>query len=372
MRIRASLPAQTPHCCHILTVFPRFAVGGAQTRYAALANGFGKAARHTIISLNGERGAAQKIAAGIVLEFAPAPPRAAMPLAIARAVRAIRRINPDIVLTSNWGAIEWAIAARIAGVRHVHSEDGFGPEERETQIARRVWLRRLALRGARLVVPSRKLQTLARQVWRLDARDCVYIPNGIDLARFGLATPAKLPWSGGCVIGTIAALRAEKNLGRLLKAFALVRQGLAAKLVIVGDGPDRGRLEEQARALGITDEVLFAGYSAMPEAWHRAFDVFALSSDTEQMPLGVLEAMAAGKPVVSTDVGDVRDMVSEENKGLVTALTVPALAAALREMLVDPERAARIGASNRARAVTEYDERKMIEVWSEILRIPRS
>jgi glycosyltransferase involved in cell wall biosynthesis len=91
--------------------------------------------------------------------------------------------------------------------------------------------------------------------------------------------------------------------------------------------------------------------------------VFALSSDTEQMPLSVLEAMAAGRAIASTDVGDVRDMVSEENRPFVVEQNAERLAQAILELIEDPSRAASIGNANRARAVAVYDQSRMFESY---------
>ena len=119
------------------------------------------------------------------------------------------------------------------------------------------------------------------------------------------------------VIGTVAALREEKNISRLMHAFAMLPAG---RLVIVGDGPQRPALEALAASLGVAERVCFAGHHLDTAAFYAQFDIFALSSDTEQMPLSVIEAMASGLPVVSTDVGDVRLMVASENIPFVTGL----------------------------------------------------
>jgi glycosyltransferase involved in cell wall biosynthesis len=290
-----------------------------------------------------------------------------MRAAILQARRFLRAEKPDLVVTSNWGAIEWAIGARLAGVRHVHTEDGFGPEERTAQLPRRVLTRRIALRGRAVILPSRTLLRIATQVWRLPTKNLHYIPNGIDLARFGGATPAELPPGEGPVIGTVAALRAEKNIGRLIRAFAAVRAAFPARLVIVGDGPEMPMLQNLARELGMAHDVHFAGHSKNAESWLAAFDIFAISSDTEQMPLSLLEAMAAGLPALSTDVGDVRSMLSEENGPFVTAIDDKAFAAGLRAML--SKDTGGIGEANRGKAKREYSLDAMIDRHAKILGV---
>ena len=164
------------------------------------------------------------------------------------------------------------------------------------------------------------------------------------------------------MIGTVAALRGEKNLVRLLEAFALLRQ--PARLVIVGDGPQRAALEARALELGIEGSVRFTGHLAAPQDAYRDFDLFALSSDTEQMPLTVLEAMASGLAVAATDVGDVAAMLAGENRAFVVARDAAALAGAMAALLADPARRRAIGSANRARVEREYGEEKMFQAYA--------
>ncbi len=349
-------------------VFPGFGVGGAQVRFASLANHLGDACRHLVISLNGDTACREKLDAGLDVRFPDAGhARGAALLAVATARALLAAERPDCVVTSNWGALEWAAGARLARLRHVHAEDGFGPEERNTQIRRRVLARRLVLRGSDVVLPSRTLHRIAGDVWRLPPRTLHYIPNGIDLARFRAAAPMALPPGEGLVLGTIAALRPEKNLARLLRAVASLDAAQRPRLVIVGDGPERAGLQTLAYTLGIALRTHLPGHSTEPERWLASFDAFALSSDTEQMPLSLLEAMASGLPTVCTDVGDVRAMVAEENTPFVTAVDDAAFAQGLRALLSGDLRA--IGAANRAKAEAEYGQAAMFSRWAEVLRV---
>lgn len=329
-------------------------------RLCAVLNHFGARWRHSIVALNGDVACRERLRPEVPVAF----PSVALPkgatLANVRRIRAVlREMRPDMVITSNWGSIEWAMANRGLGIGHLHVEDGFGPEERDRQLPRRVWTRRVALMGRNVVMPSRTLERIALDVWRLARRRVLYVPNGIDLGRFGGGARG----TGGLVIGTVATLRAEKNLGRLLRAFAVLDAGLEARLVIVGDGPERAGLEGLAAELGVAERVMFAGHQADPSGFYAGFDVFALSSDTEQMPLSVLEAMAAGVPVVATEVGDVRAMVAPENARWLCAREDGALAGALRDALGDAAARGAVGAANRAKAVREYAQEAMFSAY---------
>jgi glycosyltransferase involved in cell wall biosynthesis len=347
----------------LLSVFATFAVGGPQVRFATLANALGPAFRHAIVAMDGDTACAARLDPALDVAFPAVPVRKGSVLANLRSFRrALRTLDPALLLTHNWGSIEWAMANALPLAPHIHIEDGFGPEERAAQIPRRVWLRRLVLRRCTVVVPSLTLLRIARGVWRLPEARLHYIPNGINLARFEAAAAIRPP-GAGAVIGTVAALRAEKALGRLLCAVPLLPAEPPARLVIVGEGPERAGLEALAGELGLAGRVLFAGHVEDPAGWYRGFDLFALSSDTEQMPLSVIEAMAAGLPVAATDVGDVRAMLAPANAPHVVAKDEAALAGALAALLADPAARAAIGAANRAKAARDYGRETMIEAY---------
>jgi glycosyltransferase involved in cell wall biosynthesis len=357
---------------HLLHVFPTFAVGGAQVRFARIAAHLGDRARHTVIGLNGDYACAEKIASDLAVEYVepPVPPHRTL-RELGKVRRCIRQAAPDLLVTYNWGAAEWALANALWPIApHVHFEDGFGPEEADRQLPRRVWFRRVALcRTRTLVVPSLTLQRIATEVWKQPVSRVRYVPNGIDVSRFEGPGDAMLLPPADLRIGTVAALRAEKNLGRLLRAFAVAHKAIStARLAIVGDGPARPDLERLAAELGIAQAVDFPGHVAQPETVYPLFDVFALSSDTEQMPLSVLEAMAAAKPVASVDVGDVAAMVADDNRRFVVPKGDEAgLAQALVALLRDAGLRQRLGAANRQAAIDKYPPAAMFETYERVL-----
>jgi glycosyltransferase involved in cell wall biosynthesis len=359
----------------ILHVFPSFAVGGAQVRFAALANRFGPRWRHVIAALDGRTDCAERLKPEVPFTLLRHPvPGGLDPLhATLRARALLRAVRPDALVTSNWGSIEWALANLAPPrLRHLHTEDGFGPDEAAGQKPRRVLTRRLALRWSEVALPSTVLLRTAREVWRLPERRLHHIPNGLDIRRFrpdgprsGMVVPGEGP-----VIGTVAALRPEKNIGRLLRACALLRgEGHALRLLVIGDGGERGALEALTGELGLAGCTLFAGHVPDPAAAYRAMDLFALSSDTEQMPFSVMEAMASAIPVAATEVGDVRVMLPTEAAPHLAALDDAALAAAIRPLLGDAGLRARLGAGNRAKAARDYDEETMFQAYASLIGV---
>lgn len=351
----------------LLSVFPTFAVGGAQSRFATLANHLGGAWRHAIVAMDGVTSARERLDPGLDVSFPAIVVLKGDTLGNARRFRAaLRELRPKTLLTHNFGSIEWAMANRLALTRHVHVEDGFGPEERDRQIMRRVWLRRVFLRGRAVALPSQTLMRIARDLWRLDPARLHYLPNGIDLARFAGARMVAADGDGP-IVGTVAALRPEKNIARLLLAFASATRERPARLVVVGDGAQRGQLEKMAVELGVAARVRFLGHVADPAATIRTFDIFALSSDTEQMPISLLEAMAAGLPVAATAVGDVAAMLPPKQLEFVTERDDAALGAALAALIGDAGLRAALGAANRARAEATFDEGTMLARWATLI-----
>ncbi len=345
----------------LLHVYPTFAVGGAQARFASIANHFGRRWHHAVVALDGVTDCRERLDPGLDVSFPVVATKKGDTRGNVLRYRAfLREMRPQTLITANWGSIEWDMANAIRPLaRHIHVEDGFGPEERQRQLRRRVLTRRLVLRSCTTVLPSRNLLRIAEDIWRLPKTRLRYIPNGIDLTRFQPAAPSH----GAPVIGTVAALRAEKNIARLLRAFALVAE-LAARLVIIGDGPERAALEGLAHSLGVADRVTFTGHQTGPARLIAGFDIFAMSSDTEQMPLSLLEAMASGVAVAATDVGDIRAMLPAENQDFVVPCDDAPLANALRALLTNPGARAAAGTANRARAERDFGQDRMFEAYA--------
>jgi glycosyltransferase involved in cell wall biosynthesis len=343
-----------------------------------LINHFSEQLRHTIVALDGNYEARTGVASELDVVFLPIRHRKGNTIgSILAAIFALRRLRPDLLFTYNWGAIEWAMANRLLPVwRHIHFEAGFAKGEADAQILRRVLFRRLALaRCALVVVRSRRLENLARDVWRLPGERVAFVPNGVDTKRFIRLPRDNLPCftrrPGELIIGTVAQLRPEKNIGRLLRAFATLDHSLNTRLMVVGDGIERGLLAQLAADLGIGDRVIFTG-QLPPENVLSTFDIFALSSDTEQMPNALLEAMAAGCPIAAVDVGDVKRIVCEENREFIVPRDdIGAFAAAISYLLCDPVRREILGSNNQRRVSEKFSQERMFSAYSKIFAIDR-
>jgi glycosyltransferase involved in cell wall biosynthesis len=134
------------------------------------------------------------------------------------------------------------------------------------------------------------------------------------------------------------------------------------------NGPEQPRLTALADSLGVADRVRFAGHHQDTAGFYAQFDIFALTSDTEQMPLSVIEAMASGLPVVSTAVGDVPLMVAPENAPFITPLDDIALGDALAAMAGNPDMRRAIGRANLAKAQRDFDQAAMFDAHGALWR----
>jgi len=341
-------------------VFSTFSRGGSQVRATQLMRHMGRGVEHVVQAMDGNIEARSLIGPGVQVEFEPAPATGGFLKTRKAQVSWLRGQRPDLVLTYNWGAIETVAAAKRAGLPQVHHEDGFGVEEVSKRFRRRNWARRWLLRGVPLIVPSRGLQRIAMDEWGVVAER---LDNGVDLQRFTPAAEEPL----ALVVGTVGGMRPEKDYSTLLQAFAKMKR--AVKLCILGGGPLERELRAECARLGLDQRVTFPGFSDDTPAHYRKFNVFVMSSRTEQMPIAVVEAMASGLPVVSTNVGDIGVMIAEPNRSLLVAPgDSGALAAALDRICADRQLRRQLGAANRAEAVARYAGDRCLEAFASVYR----
>ena len=357
---------------HLLHAFSTFAVGGPEVRSCDLINHFGERYRHTIIAMDGRYECQSKLLPGVPVTFLEVENhRQNLLKNVQQFARLLKQLKPDVLLTYNWGSIEWGLANSLSRVcPQFHWEEGFAPEEVVRQKKRRIYARRLFLSGVQqLIVPSRVLERIAQQVWKFPASRVSYVPNGVDVARYSrsfspphnlLVTPELAKVQGSLLVGTVATLRKEKNIPRLIRAFRQAATLIDAKLVIVGGGPEYQALWQMVQEYGLTEKVILLGYKDDPAEIVKCFDVFAISSDTEQMPISVLEAMAAGCPVVGTDVGDIKEMLAPSNQTFLCPTTnEAAFVTNLQRLLTEPDLRTTLGQQNHVRCHELFDKSVM-------------
>lgn len=287
----------------------------------------------------------------------------------------LRRERVDVVHAHMFGSNLWAsIIGTLAGtpviIAHEHSWS-FDGEPGRRFLDRNVIARRAA---AVLAVSAEDRRQMIEYVG-IDPAKVRVLHNGIPTpaptsgrgVREELGIPDDVP-----VIGTVCGLRPVKALDVLLDAAViLVRSVPELRVVIIGDGPDRDRLQRRIADLGLGRTVtLFGDHPEVPRLL-RGFDVGVCSSNREGMPLSVLEYMEAKLPVVATNVGGIPEMIGDGVEGLLVAPgDPPALANAVAELLRDPERAAEMGRRGHERRRSEFDVdtmvRRMEDLYEEL------
>lgn len=216
-----------------------------------------------------------------------------------------------------------------------------------------------------------------REAYGIRPDRIVVLHNGVEWsgAKPDVEWSDRLARAGMPVIGAISTFIEQKGLTFLLDvAHRMKQQGTDAVFVVVGDGPLRGELEEKCRRLGLADRVHFAGWKRNAAVTMLPlFDIFLQTSLWEAMSLAVLEAMAAARPVVATDVGDNRHVIVDGETGhVVPAKDVEAMVSALTPLVESGERRQQFGEAGRKRYTMLYTARTMAaryeELYSEVLR----
>ncbi len=287
---------------------------------------------------------------------------------IFRLARLFRREKVKLVHTHNpQPLIYGAPAARLIGARVIHTKHGANPDT-----ARRVLVRRAAaLLCDAYVAVSPLTAAVARKNNEVPTRKLFIIQNGIDLSRFrpdpivraAVRKELGIP-DGAWVVGTVGRLAPEKDQALLISVMAK-KVGPDSRLVLVGDGPLANDLRQQASSAFIH----FTGARSDTPRLYSAFDVFALSSVTEGLPLVLPEAMASELPMVSTKVGGIPDVIEEGVTGfLVPAGDVAAFAARLELLSANRPRAREMGKAARNTALERYSGERVVRGYLDLYR----
>ncbi|HLE98288.1 MAG TPA: glycosyltransferase family 4 protein [Gaiellaceae bacterium] len=286
---------------------------------------------------------------------------------LAAHVRAVRELAPDVVhanLSSPWSCQYGIAAAALArGTRLVAVYQLAVPPVSERQRH----MKRLTMRGV-----DRHVGVGERT--SRDVEELIGLPHGsVRTIHNGVPDQPLQPHPRprpGPIIGAIGRIERQKGYDVLIRALAEVEAG---SLFLVGDGSERGALEELAQRVGVADRVMWAGWSKDAGSFLRSFDVFALPSRFEGFPLALLEALLARSAVVATDVGSVAEVVLDGETGLLVPPEDPAaLARAIELLLADSDLRRRLGEQGRRLVLERFTAAHMTRafesLYDELLR----
>lgn len=294
------------------------------------------------------------------------------PETVGRARDALIRLRPDVVHSHQIGALYYTgPAAESTGIplivhtEHINQVTKYPALQDRLRIRLLWWM--AGRRAARFFCVSKDIADEVTSYGILPRNRVCVMPNGIDTAQFrgregaialredlGIAQDAT-------VVGTVGRINEVKCQDRLIRAFRLVCERFPkARLLLVGDGPKMSDLRKLTEELKLEKFVHFAGYQPKPEKFMQIMDVFALTSRSEGMPLAILEAWAAGLPVVATRVGGIPQMIEHGRTGmLVDPGDEAALTAALQDLIAEPAMARSLGSAARQLAESRFDTRQM-------------
>lgn len=270
--------------------------------------------------------------------------------------RVLRRLRPAIVHTRNLAALETQVLGLVMPfTRRVHGEHGRDVHDLHGDNKRYRLLRRLlSPMIGRFICVSRDLEQWLVGVVGIPRHKVRQLYNGVDHERFDRSAERPADWpadwpAGALIVGTVGRLAAVKDQQSVIRALVRIfslRPDLRGVLrcIVVGEGPERQSLEESLRRAGLADCVWLAGDRDDVPALLAAFDVFVLPSLGEGISNTVLEAMAAGRPVVATRVGGNPELIRDGESGrLVPVGDSEALATVILELIDDPRERRAIG-----------------------------
>lgn len=336
----------------MLHVVPGLGPGGMELAMARVISRLtGDGMRHSIACLNGDTEIADHLPAETDIHCLHSRPNE--PQLPARLGRLVREVSPTVIHARNWGAWPDTAVGRMLAwpiVPLIFSFHGLG-KARHMPLRRRMASHVLARMTTYLFTVSEESKRMLISHWGWPEEQTGVIPNGVDTQRFCPANESVARDSDRIVIGTVGNLRPVKNHAMLVRACGeLAERGVDVELRIVGEGEVRAKLLALAGSLGFADRLTLAGWVEDVPGFLRGLDIFVLSSDSEQHPNALNEAMACGIAPISTRVGCAAALLGQGRFGeLVDPGDVPGLVAALARTISDP-----VGREERARKGCEH------------------
>lgn len=229
-----------------------------------------------------------------------------------------------------------------------------------------------------ITVPSAYLRDTARRILGLEESHSIdVIPNFVDTDAF--RPPERRDRSrlsgffprgaaDSAVLAHVSNFRPVKRVLDVIETLVRVRRRTPARLLLIGDGPDRGRCEQRVRELELGDDVCFLGKRLDFADYLRHCDAFLLPSESESFGVAALEALSCGVPVFGYRVGGLPEVVSEDVGSLVATFDVDALANVIAAVLTDPSQRQRLGENARARAVSRFPRHRALDAYEALFR----
>jgi glycosyltransferase involved in cell wall biosynthesis len=282
------------------------------------------------------------------------------PVRLFKIVDAVRRLRPDVIQSSHFYTnFPAAVAGKILGIPAIGAvrTDGLKEVAEPGKI-----FGLLNLKTPGLIAGNSEAGLANARTLSVPERRLFFLPNVVDCEEFDV--PERAARDSVCLL-TAGRLVEQKRHDRFLRLLSRLRISVPCDIrgVIAGDGPKRDELRQQMVHLGLTDaDVELCGVTRDMKSLYNRADVFVLTSDWEGTPNVVLEAMASGVPVVSTDVGDVRSLVEDGVSGfLVASNDEDGLTARVTSLVQDPALRRLLGQNARRRVEKKYSLANLTE-----------
>lgn len=355
----------------VLHILHSFGIGGLEKGISMLINHASPEFEHIVLCLTCSGDSKYLIPDSVPIHEMNKPSGNSI-LFIFKLAQKIRQIRPDVVHTRNWGGMDGVVASLLAGCSNiVHGEHGWGMDDPQGTNSKRKFARRwlsIGIKEFTVVSPPLKewLENEVRvfspvnQIFNGVALSTAHDSSCVSTLRQELGLP-----SNSLLVGTVARLDPIKDQAGLMFAFKYVReQVVECHLLIVGDGPERKNLEhlcfEGIHLLGMRTDV---------SEIMQSLDVFVLPSLSEGVSNTILEAMAAGLPVVATKVGGTRELIKHEHNGLlVEPRDYSALALALVKYLKNPSLRNQHGNRNQEIVNSRFSISAMVSAYEMVWR----
>ncbi len=350
----------------IVQVITSLNLGGAQTLLENLSYGLKEAGQDVIvISLeNNHSSTAERIEnRGIKIIYLDKHPHYDSSI-VGKLSKVLQKLNPDIIHAHNIKKAYVYLAARKAGLNKI-----------VYTVHNMAWQEQNAIGGvfsyvmfhSGCMIPVGLSPTVTDSIKkRYHLKHVPTIYNGSELGRYPVKTDYSLH-DKPCILN-IARLNTQKNHKRLIEAFEIVSRTFPdSRLVLVGEGELQDDIRKQAEEAGLSGSVLFEGFQDDIPGYIEKADIFCLSSDYEGMPMTLIEAMAGGLPIVSTNVGGIPDMLRNEQSAILTKTDAAEIAEALTRLLSEEPLRRRLG-ENAHKAAEKFSHKRMAHNYLKLYR----